>query len=299
MTAEERHRQEVDALQRWVIMRMFFAPADETYLLARFSVLAGLHDSFAWLANHAIEKYLKAAILVRGGSIKDKKGKIIAHDTIGLYQLAVKTDDGIKFPEFFYPDDFPITHRWPESLESTLQRFNSDGDSHSRYGIRGYRIFHDDLLKLDRMVFHIRTRCRGKRLVSERDVAGTVEDSIETLHLETFWSIDSGGVLERALNASGRSADLTSFARVANVAFLGETAPGRAAPRSAAGVGAFPDDIFPTAEADADIGIVRAVEEVLKWAQDSIQVPQDLREAMRRALSEIAKRGDYPASLPP
>lgn len=237
---------------------------------------------------------MKAAILFRDGDIKYKKGKFLSHDTLELYKVLINIDPSIAFPAFQYPDDFPDVSRWPECLEETLRRFNQDGDASSRYGIRGHRVFPDDLLKFDRMIFHIRTRCRARRLSSESQVVDSVEDDEETRHLEIFWGIKTNGVLERALKGAGeRSDSLAAAARAANVAFLRGNAPRPSRLPSSVAVGAFPDWLFPTNEADADVGIVRAVDEVLRWAQGNVFLPPDLKSAIRQALGEIAGRSDW------
>lgn len=299
MPEETKQRQE-DFLRQWIIARMFILPADETYLLARVSALGNLHSTFAWLANHAIEKYLKANILLRGQPLRDRTGRHYGHDTVALYRRCVEIDRGLSFPQLVYPEEFPDELRWIEPLEATLVRLNAEGDPHSRYGVQGYRVFSDDLLKLDRMIFHLRTRCRGKRLSSDMAVAGSIEDAVETRHLETFWSIDRGGVLERALHASDDKPDpLGTFAKSANIAFLKNHAPRPSRMPSAFGVGAFPSGFFPTDEPDADPVLVQAVDEVLRWAKENIYLPKELQRAIEKALSEIAGRPDLPRGESP
>jgi hypothetical protein len=62
------------------VYHTYFKPADETYLLARFSGLSKLGWNFFWNANHALEKYLKGILLLHGESIKNKR-----HSTMALW----------------------------------------------------------------------------------------------------------------------------------------------------------------------------------------------------------------------
>jgi hypothetical protein len=58
------------ALQTDVVHDLFVRTADENYITARSCAVNRLYTDFFWLAVHALEKYLKAVLLLNGSSSK-------------------------------------------------------------------------------------------------------------------------------------------------------------------------------------------------------------------------------------
>ncbi|MCT6700175.1 HEPN domain-containing protein [Rheinheimera sp. 4Y26] len=56
-----------------VICDSFVKPADEDYVTARLLAQKGMHRAFFWAASQALEKYLKAFLLMRGKAINQKR----------------------------------------------------------------------------------------------------------------------------------------------------------------------------------------------------------------------------------
>ena len=54
-----------------VICESFVEPGDEDYITARLLAQKGMHRAFYWAASQALEKYLKAYLLMRGISVKE------------------------------------------------------------------------------------------------------------------------------------------------------------------------------------------------------------------------------------
>ena len=113
---------------------------------------------FLWLAVHALEKYLKAVLLVNGRSTKG-----YGHDIVRLY-AEIKTFAGDLLPDrMTKPLDLDIYH-WRElSAEEFIQHLFDNGNADNRYAIYGYTTSSQDLHMLDYMVFAVR------RLVCELD----------------------------------------------------------------------------------------------------------------------------------
>jgi hypothetical protein len=55
----------VSSSQASIISELFVRRADENYITARWCAMNQLHTDFAWLAVHAMEKYLKAVLLYK------------------------------------------------------------------------------------------------------------------------------------------------------------------------------------------------------------------------------------------
>lgn len=121
-----------------IIHNLFVKTADENYLTARWCFRQKLQIDFKWLALHALEKYLKAALLMNGENAKSYGHKLL-----------VAFRDLQKIAGSLLSD--------PNSLiESLLQRLESYGNSHNRYNLYGNVHGSAELSALDLSVFAIR-----------------------------------------------------------------------------------------------------------------------------------------------
>jgi hypothetical protein len=107
-----------------LVQDLFVRTADENYITARWCVFNHLHIDFFWLGVHALEKYMKAVLLLNGfSSIKDRNGEKYGHDIIRLYAQV----------ESFAAELLPSLLEKPENLHIhdwvTLQSTNSCNDS--------------------------------------------------------------------------------------------------------------------------------------------------------------------------
>jgi hypothetical protein len=72
-----------------IVEELFIKTADDNYVAARWCFTYGLDVDFFWLAVHALEKYLKAALLLNGRSARSYKAggkeKTYGHDIVRLY----------------------------------------------------------------------------------------------------------------------------------------------------------------------------------------------------------------------
>ena len=149
------------ALQATVVYELFVRTADENYITARWCVINGLYTDFFWLAVHALEKYLKAVLLMNGkSSIRDstlgKKGASYSHNIVKLYDAVAA----------FAADLLPSTVSVPQVLirparDLPARRFLDylyrRGNADNRYLLHGYTAHQpQDLFMLDRMVFAVR-----------------------------------------------------------------------------------------------------------------------------------------------
>jgi hypothetical protein len=162
----------VRASKHSLVRELFVRTADENYIAARWCAINQLNTDFLWLSVHALEKYLKAVLLINGRSSRGNAPakKLYGHDIIRLY-ADVREVAGELLPDCLVrPTDLDIpdwSDRTPEQLMEHLLR---NGNAHNRYLIYGYGIFSEDLHMVDAIVFAIR------RLICPLDERWMVSD---------------------------------------------------------------------------------------------------------------------------
>jgi HEPN domain-containing protein len=145
---------------------LFVRTADENYVAARWCAMNRLNADFLWLAVHALEKYLKAVLLVNGGNTQG-----YGHDIVRLY-TAVKQFAAPLLPDRMErPADLDIClwhGRSPDEFMKHLLRY---GNADNRCAIYGYVTSRQDLHMLDQMVFSVRRLVCGldERMLPGRD----------------------------------------------------------------------------------------------------------------------------------
>src|SRR5262249_2855972 len=93
----------VAASKTSLVHDLFGRTADENYITARWCAVNGLQTDFLWLAVHALEKYLKAVLLLNG-----KTSKGYNHEIVELY-TGVRALAGPLLPERLQrPQDLDI-----------------------------------------------------------------------------------------------------------------------------------------------------------------------------------------------
>ncbi|MCK1695243.1 HEPN domain-containing protein [Bradyrhizobium sp. 144] len=148
----------VEASKNNLARELFVRTADENYVTARWCATNRLNTDFLWLAVHALEKYLKATLLVNG---QDTRG--YGHDVVRLYR-DVKAFAGPLLPDRLTKPAGLDIFLWRErSAEEFMAHLLDNGNADNRYAIYGYVTSTQDLHMLDAMVFAIR------RLVCELD----------------------------------------------------------------------------------------------------------------------------------
>ena len=139
-------------LKNEVVTHFFVNTADQDYILARISHHGDIVNGFFWAAGQAIEKYLKASLLLNG-----KSSKGYSHDLVKLFE-AVNQYASDLFPErltkppqlkteFFNGEETPVEF---------LKRIEPYTDPNSRYNIFGYCLSPGDLFYLDQFIFAAR-----------------------------------------------------------------------------------------------------------------------------------------------
>ena len=142
---------QLDVLKNAVVNDLFVKTADQTYVVARWCFLNRLYLDFYWNGLHAVEKYLKAALLLNGHSALG-----FSHNIERLYSAVEAFADEFLPEELLRPDQLRIDHWRNEATVDFVRRLNGLGDPNNRYNLFGFTQLPEDLYKLDRLVFAIR-----------------------------------------------------------------------------------------------------------------------------------------------
>lgn len=150
------------AFKNSIVTEMFVDTADQNYLIARWAFHRGMYLDFFWNSAHALEKYMKAALLLNG-----KSAKKYGHNLPRLFaEICALADElfpkNLGMPEKFRTLTGETTWR-EETPSEFIERFGNLGQPDNRYNTFGYTQRWEDLHHLDEMVFMVR------RLVSDLD----------------------------------------------------------------------------------------------------------------------------------
>jgi hypothetical protein len=127
------------ALKSNLVQDLFVRTADENYITARWCVFNHLHIDFFWLGVHALEKYMKAVLLLNGfSSVKDPNSKKYGHNIIRLY-AKVKNLAQELLPNLLEKPQNLNIHNWVTlPAEKFIQRLYRYGNPDNRYLIYGF-----------------------------------------------------------------------------------------------------------------------------------------------------------------
>ena len=193
---------------------MFVATADQNYILARFAALNYFHLDFFWMGLHAVEKYLKAILLLNG-----RRALSYAHDIQKLSDAALRLHQSLSWEELKKPSD-TAKHWGQETTASFIARLNKHGNAHNRYLMYGFSFEQDDLFKLDQVIWSLRRHCRP--FLQRSQTMGRLIEVDWVAHLRRNpkeWSVNPMYPLERALAGESGSPILTDAARHLNQPF--------------------------------------------------------------------------------
>ena len=144
----------IHAQQGRLVRELFVNTADDNYITARWCFAEGLNVDYFWLAVHALEKYMKAALLLNGRSSKS-----FGHDIVALYEHVKLFASDLLPNNLGRPDGLEVDHWRDETPEAFANRLYRNGNADNRYQIFGFVRHREDLFKLDLMVFALRRLC--------------------------------------------------------------------------------------------------------------------------------------------
>jgi HEPN domain-containing protein len=178
----------VTAIKTGFIKESFIRAADHNYLLGRHGLRHGLVTDGMWLVAHAVEKYLKATLLLNGRGVKTH-----SHDIASLF------DEALQIAGDYIPGNFMrirggVFVEWTKqiTIREYISRLNSLGAPENRYQLLGYNFTTGDVLLTDQLIYWLRrtSRTLGK---------------VENLSDPKFWEIDPYLPLERIFHGSDRA----------------------------------------------------------------------------------------------
>lgn len=184
-----------------IVRQTFVDTADDNYVVARWCFRNSLNVDFKWLAVHALEKYMKAALVLNGVPVKG-----LGHDVREIYDKLERIA-GDLLPKLLAKPERASAVFWKEETPRRfLERLYQDGNADNRYMLFGYVRYVEDIFKLDRTVFSVRRLCeyldkyyypphvRAPVKIREGDgVLCSYRDVLRTdLH---YWGSDAGGRL--------------------------------------------------------------------------------------------------------
>ncbi|MBO1024731.1 hypothetical protein IPU75_08375 [Ochrobactrum sp. SD129] len=151
---------------KYIFAHSFFAkPADTNYLLARYTKINFMFSEFYWQSAQAIEKYLKAGLILNGHSVKK-----LSHNLNSIWKIYKSVYNECPVPEFEKPENLR-GDLWDRcTLDEFINRINKYGDIDCRYGLVSYHTFPYDLFKLDYLIFQLKRRVVGINWFVGRDL---------------------------------------------------------------------------------------------------------------------------------
>ncbi len=281
----------IHAEQNLIVRELFVDTADDNYITARWCFVEGLNVDYYWLAVHALEKYMKAALLLNGHSAKsyvDHAGKrrSFGHDIATLYDCLKS------FAADLLPDNLPrpsrlaLDHWRDETPEAFIRRLHHDGNADNRYQIFGYVQHREDLFKLDSMVFALRRLCvplDAYFLGRPRPGAQNPAHRELLTKQPQYWAVSSASKLEKTAKGA-RGVRLQEVLLNFNFPF----APGDFAHENIIGRMASHNPVLgrsilqPLQQAPGSDAAATAAE-LRDWVLTNIQIPRDVANQFRQA----------------
>lgn len=138
-----------------VIFQSFITPADEDYLSARLLALKGFHRAFFWSASQAVEKYLKAYLLLRGFSVCK-----YSHNLKDIFSKVCSIDQGLQIEATRHPSikvelDVEYINR-EFTVDEFLNTLELHGNPDNRYNAKGVTFSTNYLFALDSFIHSFR-----------------------------------------------------------------------------------------------------------------------------------------------
>jgi len=144
------------------VIRRFFDKADEDYVAARILLHHVQLPAFFWNAQQSLEKYLKAALLLRGQSIRSNHDlkwhfKKLSQQSDLSFPSVLEAPKGLKkLP--LQQDEKGHLRPWPFRVELTqfVSALSRQGGPASRYNERDQDFEYYDLVRFDLVAAHFR-----------------------------------------------------------------------------------------------------------------------------------------------
>lgn len=156
--------------------QLFVLPADQNYFTARFLALHGIYDEFQWQCAHALEKYMKAALIANGISVKK-----FGHKIVELYETCEEFLSPLSITKFNKPPKVPDCLWEDGDVKSFIKKYNQQGNPDSRYGLESWAFRGADLFKFDLLCHNFRRLTIGLEWI--------IGDDFDASHLKQYYGL--------------------------------------------------------------------------------------------------------------
>ncbi|MBC3928401.1 MULTISPECIES: HEPN domain-containing protein [unclassified Undibacterium] len=165
-----------------VIYDSFVIPADEDYLMARLLAQKNLHRGFFWSASQALEKYLKAYLLMHDYGIKRLSN---GHSLEPLFDAVITIDPEIKNISLAIHNEIKMDAQILAQVKvftvaEYLRELSVFGAAANRYNASGVIFNTGHLFALDAFVYHLRERVGVP--VIKNSFKGISKDLLDTFY---------------------------------------------------------------------------------------------------------------------
>lgn len=142
-----------------VIYESFIVPGDQDYLMSRLLAQKGLPRGFYWAAAQAIEKYLKAFLLMNGKGVKGFKN----HPIKALFDAASRIDTSLAdlniLPHYRVQVEASVAHHLKEfTISGFIDDLEKHGSADNRYNAFGIKYNTGHLCAMDSLSFQLRRK---------------------------------------------------------------------------------------------------------------------------------------------
>jgi HEPN domain-containing protein len=267
-----------------LIQSCFLETADLDYLTARWAYANGVFRTFYWSAAQCVEKYLKAALLYNGVSVK-KYG----HDLNRLYSAVGEIESKLLAANISMPDTTGMGREaWNgEPMTLFVDYLDRYGSPDSRYSLKGTFINGPVVHPLDSLSALLRCLIRRRNFLGDDLLhwSNSVVAFYEPMAVEREWMISSELVLERLFVGKyqvGQTKSLRDTFRSMNFAFFDEHC-GEEATFGGQHFSAAPllNHLFRLRELDDTYENICIIDELRVWAEANIKLPKEISAALR------------------
>lgn len=281
----------IHAEQNRIVRSLFVDTADDNYIAARWCFVEGLNVDYFWLSVHALEKYMKAALLLNGRSSKEYlaqngKPQQYKHDITALYEQVGTFSSGLLPSNLNKPPTLDLDHWRDETPDAFIRRFYRDGNADNRYQIFGFVQHQEDLFKLDLMVFALRRLCvfldayfigkprSGTRRPTHRDILTRQPE---------WWQLSAECLLEKTVGGK-RGETLRNVLLNLNIPFAPQGfSHGSMRSRTSSRNPVLARSILEPLQRARGSNASANAAEVCEWVLDNIQLPKDVTGQLRQA----------------
>jgi HEPN domain-containing protein len=139
-----------------IVKEMFLHTADENYIIARWAFDQNIQTIYLWNAAQAIEKYVKAALLLNGRALRKQEKNKDGHNIEKLFNELKSVAGDLLLESSSIANESRMRMESHPISRDFLMRLNRDGAPDVRYLMDGSLHLKSDIDALDSAVFAIR-----------------------------------------------------------------------------------------------------------------------------------------------